>query len=163
MTSPDIKELAVTVGHAALAKKELLATAESLTAGAIAAAITEAPGSSGWFERGFVTYLPIAKEEMLGVRHETIAMHGVVSEETAREMAQGALTHSHATLSVSVTGIAGPTGAEPGKPVGTVCFGFAHAGDPVKTETCHFTGDRDGVRQATVRHALEGLLAILQK
>lgn len=155
-------KLVAALGREAVARGDVIVTAESLTAGAISSAITEVAGSSSWFERGFVTYLPIAKEEMLGVRKMTIATFGVVSEETACEMADGALTHSYGTVAVAVTGIAGPGGAEPGKPVGTVCFGFARKGKAVLTETCHFAGDRQAVRRATVEHALQGLLHLVQ-
>lgn len=163
MAKQSILQWAQALGEEANREHAILATAESLTAGAIAAAITEVAGSSAWFERGFITYWPIAKEEMLGVRHATIAQFGVVSEETAREMAQGALGHSHATWTVAVTGIAGPTGAEVGKPVGTVCFGFANKDGWVTSQTRHFLGDRQDVREQTVEYALKSLTNFLLK
>lgn len=133
----------------------LIATAESCTGGLIAAALTEIPGSSDVFDRGFVTYSNAAKMQMLGVRQNTLDAHGAVSVETAAEMADGALRHSHAEFAVSVTGIAGPGGGSPDKPVGLVCFGLARAGDPVRTESiCFEDAGRAGVRAAAQLHAL---------
>lgn len=138
-------------------KGETIATAESCTAGMIAAAITEPAGSSQIFDRGFVTYSNAAKVAMLGVRPDTLAAEGAVSEAVAREMAAGALARSDATLAVAVTGIAGPGGSEH-KPEGRVCFGLAGAGG-VRTETVEFGAQgRTQVREATVRHALTLLL-----
>jgi nicotinamide-nucleotide amidase len=135
-----------------------IATAESCTGGMISAALTDVAGSSDVFDRGFVTYSNEAKMQMLGVRHATLEAHGAVSEAVAREMAEGALDHSTATLAVSVTGIAGPGGSE-FKPEGRVCFGLAQAGRETQVETVEFGAlGRAGVRQATVAHAL-GLLA----
>jgi len=153
-----LDRLARLLGEQAGRAGVLLATAESCTGGWLAKVITDIPGSSGWFERGFVTYSNAAKQELLGVRAETLAEAGAVSEATAAEMAAGALAHSRADLAVAITGIAGPGGAVPGKPVGTVCFGFARREQAVETETLHFPGDRGGVRRQSVRHALEGLL-----
>jgi len=131
-----------------------IATAESCTGGLIAGALTDVAGSSDVFERGFVTYSNAAKVEMLGVRPETLAAVGAVSEEVAREMAEGALRSSRATLAVSVTGIAGPGGSE-FKPEGRVCFGLAQAGKPTVVETVDFGPlGRAAVRRATVDHAL---------
>ena len=138
-----------------------IATAESCTGGLIGAAITAVPGSSRWFERGFVTYSNAAKHELLGVSRETIAAHGAVSEAVAREMAEGAVAHSHAQCAVSVTGVAGPDGGSAAKPVGTVCFGWAFPGEPPVTTTRHFAGDRAAVRAAATRAALEGVVQIL--
>ena len=132
----------------------MLATAESCTGGMIASQCTDLSGSSLWFDRGFVTYSNEAKMQMLGVRHATLEAHGAVSEAVAREMAEGALDHSTATLAVSVTGIAGPGGSE-FKPEGRVCFGLAQAGRETQVETVDFGAlGRAGVRQATVAHAL---------
>lgn len=142
------------------AKGWLLASAESCTGGLIAAACTDLAGSSLWFERGFITYSNQAKSEMLGVDTALITAHGAVSEAVARAMAQGALVHSNAQVTVAVTGIAGPSGGSPAKPVGTVCFGFALPGR-LQTEQQHFTGDRAAVRAASVQHALQGLLELL--
>jgi nicotinamide-nucleotide amidase len=150
--------LAVAVGSALAARGRTLATAESCTGGLIAGAITDVPGSSQWFERGFVTYSNEAKMDMLGVHAETLADHGAVSEATAAEMATGALARSRADVAVAVTGIAGPDGGSPGKPVGTVCFAWARRNGTVGTETRHFAGDRAAVRAATVDVALRGLI-----
>lgn len=138
-----------------------IATAESCTGGLISAALTEIAGSSDVFDRGFVTYSNAAKRDMLGVSLETIATHGAVSEETAREMAQGALAHSAAQIAVSVTGIAGPGGSAH-KPEGRVCFGLARTGQPTRSETVDFGPlGRSNVRQATVKHALSLLAQAL--
>jgi len=135
-----------------------IATAESCTGGLIAAACTAIAGSSDWFERGFVTYSNEAKTESLGVPAALIHAHGAVSAEVARAMADGALAHSHATLAVAVTGIAGPGGATPGKPVGTVWVALAQAGLPTQAELLNLGGDRAAVREQTVHHALRRLL-----
>lgn len=133
----------------------MISTAESCTGGMVAAALTDIPGSSAVVERGFVTYTNTAKQEMLGISAETLADHGAVSEEVAREMANGALTHSQAQLSVSITGIAGPGGSE-FKPEGRVCFGLAVQGRPTRTETVEFGAiGRDNVRRAARDHALD--------
>ena len=138
----------------------LLATAESCTGGLIAAACTDLAGSSDWFERGFVTYSNAAKTELLGVPAALIDQHGAVSEEVALAMAEGAVRHSHAQVSVAVTGVAGPTGGSPDKPVGTVWFGWCVA-DATHSELRRFAGDRAAVRAATVRHALGRLAQLL--
>lgn len=151
--------LATALGRGLEARKLKVATAESCTGGLVAAAITDISGSSAWFDRGFVTYSNAAKVTQLGVRPETIAAHGAVSEATAREMAIGALTHSAADLAVAVTGVAGPTGGTPGKPVGMVCFAWSRRGGVVDVVTRRFPGDRRAVREAAVAAALEGFLA----
>jgi len=138
-------------------KQWMLATAESCTGGMIAAACTDLAGSSNWFERGFVTYSNAAKTELLGVDAGLIAQFGAVSEAVARAMAAGALAHSHAQVAVAVTGVAGPAGGSPEKPVGTVWFGWATPAG-LTSEVNHFAGDRAAVRHATVRHALTRLL-----
>ena len=144
-----------------LLKKQLrLVTAESCTGGLIAAACTDLAGSSAWFERGFVTYSNAAKTELLDVSERVLRRAGAVCGPVAQAMAEGALAHSHAQVAVAVTGVAGPSGGSPAKPVGTVWFGFALPGQ-VLTEKCHFDGDRAAVRQATVRHALERLVELL--
>ena len=136
----------------------MLATAESCTGGMIAAALTDIAGSSTVVDRGFVTYSNEAKQDMLGVKAETLARFGAVSAETAREMAEGALAHSRAGIAVSVTGIAGPGGGSAEKPVGLVWFGLAQAGQPVHSEHRVFkNADRAEVRQAACRHALQML------
>ena len=135
-----------------------IASAESCTGGLIAAACTAVAGSSDWFERGFVTYSNEAKTELLGVDAALIAAVGAVSEEVARAMAEGALLHSHAQLSVAVTGIAGPGGATKGKPVGTVWLALAQRGAATHSELLTLAGDRAAVREQTVQHALARLL-----
>ncbi|MBK9573289.1 MAG: CinA family protein [Rhodoferax sp.] len=137
-----------------------LVTAESCTGGLIAAACTDLAGSSAWFERGFVTYSNDAKIELLGVEPRLLRRAGAVCEGVARAMALGALAHAKAEVAVAVTGVAGPTGGSPAKPVGTVWFGFAVPGQ-VFTEKRHFGGDRAAVRAATVRHALARLTELL--
>lgn len=158
--STDINELATQVGKALQDKGLLLATAESCTGGGVSQAITEIAGSTGWFDCGFVCYSNAAKTEMLDVPAAMMAQFGSVSEEVAAAMAQGALGSSNAHVALSVTGIAGPTGAVPGKPVGTVCFGWATR-DQVHTERLIFGGDRAAVREQAVVHALRGLLKFI--
>ena len=154
--------LAAALGVVLGARGWKVATAESCTGGLIAGVITDVGGSSGWFDRGFVTYSDESKVEMLGVRRETLAAHGAVSEETARAMAAGGLARSSADLVVAVTGVAGPSGGTPDKPVGLVCFGWAMRSAAVETATRHFTGDRAAIRDATVVAALVGLLERLR-
>lgn len=154
-------ELARRVGQRLKAVNAVLATAESCTGGWVAQVVTSVAGSSAWFDRGFVTYSDAAKQELLGVGAETLRAHGAVSEATAREMARGALERSQATVAVSITGIAGPAGGTPEKPVGTVCFAWAQAGG-TRSETRRFSGDRERIRRESVVHALEGVLKALQ-
>ena len=149
--------LAARLGAAALARGTMIATAESCTGGLVAGAITSIAGSSGWFERGFVTYSDLAKEQQLGVASSTIERFGAVSEETAKAMAEGAVRGSAAQWAVAVTGIAGPDGGSPDKPVGTVWFAWAGP-DHLQTLKRQFDGDRAAVRQASVQVALEGLI-----
>jgi len=141
-------------------KKLMLATAESCTGGLIAAACTDLAGSSVWFERGFVSYSNAAKTELLGVPADLIEAHGAVSEPVARAMVEGALRHSRAQVAVAVTGVAGPGGGSPDKPVGTVWFGWATPDGVVTDKRC-FDGDRQQVREATVQHALLRLKQLL--
>lgn len=171
------------------AQRLMLTTAESCTAGGVAYAVTCVPGASSWFDRGFVTYSNEAKVQTLGVSPVYLRDFGAVSEPVARAMALGALTHSSAQAAVSVTGIAGPEGAEPGKPVGMVCFAWAlrrrlaegvervpsagagismgiHGGmtQPwVRTVTHRFSGDRAAVRTQSIRAALDGLIELLEQ
>lgn len=155
VTVPDILALA---RHRGLR----IATAESCTGGMVAAALTDVAGSSDVFERGFVTYSNAAKVDLLGVSEATLAAHGAVSEEVAREMAEGALAHSAADLAVSITGIAGPGGSE-FKPEGRVCFGLAQRGRETGVETVDFGAlGRDKVRRAATAHALDLLAAALR-
>lgn len=159
MSDAEIDDLAVRVGVFLAARGWMLATAESCTGGWVAEAVTSVAGSSAWFERGFVTYSNAAKESMLGVKQSTLAAHGAVSEPVAAEMATGARSHSRAQVALSITGVAGPGGGSPGKPVGTVCFGWSWIGGQ-RVETRHFAGDRREVRRQSVILALTQLLAI---
>ena len=159
MTQQDLEILASQVGSLLLANGQRLATAESCTGGWVAQCLTAIAGSSTWFERGFVAYSNEAKQEMLGVSTATLQRHGAVSEEAAAEMAVGALLHSHADWALAITGIAGPSGGSPEKPVGTVCFGWVGKTEQTCTATCHFSGEREDIRACAVAHALRGLLA----
>lgn len=154
----ELEILAQELGSALLARGEWLAVAESCTGGWLAQSVTAIAGSSGWFDRGFVTYSNAAKVDMLGVPETTLDRHGAVSEATARAMAQGVLAHSRADWAVAITGIAGPSGGSPEKPVGTVCFAWAAKDGGCEAQTCHLAGDRGAVREQSVRHALSGLL-----
>lgn len=151
-------ELAERTGRALEQRGLMLVTAESCTGGWIAEAITAVPGSSAWFDRGFVTYTYISKREMLGVLPETLEKHGAVSEAVVREMVEGALHASHAQVAISVSGTAGPSGGTPQKPAGTVCFGWAAKDLQPRVETHHFEGDREAVRRQAVVRGLTGLL-----
>ncbi len=153
----DTSRLCFDLSRQLLLRGQMLATAESCTGGLIAARCTDLAGSSQWFERGFVTYSNAAKTELLGVPAALIEEYGAVSEAAARAMATGALTHSHAQASLAVTGIAGPLGGSADKPVGTVWFAWCVDGQ-LDSRLRVFGGDRSAVREATVRHALEGLL-----
>jgi len=156
-----LEELAGRVGGLLLERNRMLVTAESCTGGWVAKCITDIAGSSAWFDRGFVTYSNRAKQDMLGVTAVTLEVHGAVSEVTVSEMAGGALTRSAADIAVAVSGIAGPGGGTPGKPVGTVCFAWLVSGGSMLVETRQFTGDREAVRRQSVVHALEGLVDVL--
>lgn len=136
----------------------MLATAESCTGGWIAEVVTATAGSSAWFDCGFVTYSNAAKERLLGVSAATLAGHGAVSEATVAEMVAGALAGSRADVAVAVSGIAGPTGGTPAKPVGTVCIGWGRRGEIPRTVTRHYPGDREAVRRQTVVEALTGFV-----
>jgi nicotinamide-nucleotide amidase len=160
MTMHAIPQLAQQVGAALHARQAILSTAESCTGGGIAYAITEIAGSSAWFDRGFVTYSNVAKQDMLSIPMDIINKHGAVSEEVAAAMVEGAIKNSTATITVSTTGIAGPGGAVPGKPVGTVCFGWKIDGRVI-VERQQFTGDRQAVRLQSIAYALQKLLQLL--
>lgn len=153
-------ELAHKLGRELKRTRAILVTAESCTGGWAAQVVTSVAGSSEWFERGFVTYSNDAKRELLGVKQSTLQKHGAVSEQTALEMAQGALARSKGTVALAVTGIAGPGGGSRDKPVGMVCFAWVDDKN-LKSETRHFSGDRDSVRRQSVIHALEGVLKTL--
>ncbi len=161
MPDPILYQLAEEVGSELTRRKLMLATAESCTGGWIAEAVTMVPGSSGWFERGFVTYTYVSKREMLGVKEATLGKHGAVAEEVVREMVEGALARSHAQVAVAVSGVAGPAGGTPDKPVGTICFAWGMKGAATRSETRHFSGDREAVRKQSVEHALKGVLGLL--
>ena len=155
--------LLLQLGNRLIEQDKMLVTAESCTGGGIAYAITALPGSSGWFERGFVTYSNPAKQEQLGVAEELFARFGAVSEEVAAAMAQGALQHSRADYSVAVTGIAGPDGGTAEKPVGTVCFGWSRRGADTRTTRKAFDGDRQQVRELSILAALQGLADLVEQ
>jgi len=156
------------LGSLLLRDRLLLATAESCTAGGVAYAVTQIPGSSAWFDRGFITYSNEAKIRVLGVSPVYLRDYGAVSEPVARSMALGCLNHSQAQTAVAVTGIAGPSGGAPGKPVGTVCLAWAIRRDSavapwVRTATRLFEGDRAAVRTQSIIEALDGLNVLLQQ
>ncbi len=162
VTDADLYQLAERTGRALLGAGWRIATAESCTAGWIAKALTDVPGSSQWVECGYVTYSNGAKVRDVGVSERTLREHGAVSEATVREMAQGALRASLSELSVAVSGIAGPDGGTAAKPVGTVWFAVAaRAWLQPRCEMQHFEGDRDAVRRQTVAHALQLVLAAI--
>ena len=156
-----IDALVARVAAALTARRATIAAAESCTGGLIAAACTSRAGSSAWFERGVVTYSNAAKTELLGVPASLIDAHGAVSGEVVRAMAEGALAHSSAQVAVAVTGIAGPAGATPGKPVGTVWLAIAIRGGTTQIERLQLHGDRASVRRDTVANALRLLNAVL--
>lgn len=158
-----LNTLANNLGVALKAHGKMLTLAESCTGGLVASAITSIPGSSTWFDRGFVTYSNAAKEEMLGVSASTLHQYGAVSLETAAEMAQGALAHSAAQISASITGIAGPDGGSAQKPVGTVCFAWLGANIRLHTSTQHFHGDRNAIRHQAAIYIISTLLEALGK
>lgn len=156
----ELQSLAESVGQVLQRHALRLATAESCTGGWVAQCVTAVPGSSAWFDRGFVTYSNTAKTELLGVAPGLIETHGAVSEPVVQAMAVGALEHSHAEVSVAVSGIAGPTGGSLEKPVGTVWFAWQRAGRTAVTRCCRLAGDRHAVRGQAVAIALRGLLAL---
>ena len=160
-TAPDqalLEALAAEVGALLRSNGQRLATAESCTGGWVAQCLTSLAGSSDWFERGFVTYSNEAKQEMLGVPSGTLELHGAVCVATAQALAEGALQRSHADWAVSITGIAGPGGGSPDKPVGMVCFGWAGPDGFVGADSRHFAGNREQIRAQSVAHALRGIL-----
>jgi nicotinamide-nucleotide amidase len=153
--------LAAQIGGLLKSHGLMLVTAESCTGGGVAYAVTEVAGSSAWFERGFVTYSNLSKQQMLGVSEETLQHHGAVSEAVVREMAAGALRHSGAQVALSVSGIAGPDGGTPEKPVGTVWFAWALRDGPVVSRMHRLDGNRAEVRVKAVRIALQGVADLL--
>lgn len=155
--------LAAQVGGALKSHGMMLATAESCTGGGIAQAVTSVGGSSAWFDRGFVTYSNQSKQQMLGVQESTLIAYGAVSEAVVREMAEGALSNSTAQCAVAVSGIAGPDGGSPEKPVGTVWFAWALSNGVTTAARYQFTGNRDEVRAQAVRTALQGVIERLSQ
>jgi nicotinamide-nucleotide amidase len=166
MTTPTLPDddalhaLALAVGSQLKLRAQTLATAESCTGGWIAKTITDIPGCSEWFEAGLAAYSYEAKQALLGVRPETLTEHGAVSRETVLEMVSGALIHSGASVAVAVTGIAGPSGGTPGKPVGTVWIAWKRRGGYPTAELFQFSGDREAVRRQTVVASLKGLQSL---
>lgn len=163
MPAETLTALATLAGTRLKAGGHMLVTAESCTGGWIAQAVTAVAGSSDWFERGYVTYSNAAKQESLGVQADTLQRCGAVSEETAREMARGALAASRASVAVAVTGVAGPSGGSAEKPVGMVCFAWALRDRPARSETRRFAGDRGEVRRQSVIRSLQGLIEVLDE
>lgn len=161
MDDSALLKLAAELGAALKQKGWKLALAESCTGGMAAACVTAIPGSSAWFERGFVTYSNAAKIELLDVCPQTLEQYGAVSEETAREMALGALKHSHADIAAAITGIAGPDGGTAEKPVGMVCFAWVDRSGAVLSKTCNFFGERHNVRKAAVATLLDQVRSLL--
>jgi nicotinamide-nucleotide amidase len=161
LSDQQLGDLAQRLGEALHGRGLMIATAESCTGGWVAQTITAIPGSSHWFERGFVTYSNRAKQEMLGVSAATLEAHGAVSGPTVREMAEGALHHSHAQISLAISGIAGPGGGVLDKPVGTVWYGWAGVGVQTRVQTALYPGNREEVRRAAVGAALSGALELL--
>ncbi|MBK6632675.1 MAG: nicotinamide-nucleotide amidase [Betaproteobacteria bacterium] len=157
----ELEQLSIRLGEVLLERKLMLACAESCTGGWVSEVVTATAGSSQWFDRGFVTYSNAAKQELLGVGADTLRQEGAVSEAVVGEMAAGALRRSHAQAALAISGVAGPSGGSPGKPVGTVCFAWVLRGGEPKTETRLYAGDRETVRRQSVIHALQGLLGML--
>lgn len=161
VSDEELHQLAIELGDKLRARGWMLATAESCTGGWVGQLLTSLPGSSEWYERGFITYANAAKVEMLGVPEATLATHGAVSEQTAGAMAAGALKHSHAQAALAISGIAGPGGGTPQKPVGLVCYGWALADGTVMSSTCRLGGNREEVRSRAVAAALRGLIDLV--
>jgi nicotinamide-nucleotide amidase len=158
----DLDELARSLGELLKQRSMMLATAESCTGGWVGQVVTSIPGSSHWYDRGFITYTNQAKRDMLGVSTDILARHGAVSAQTVRAMAEGALAHSRAQAALAITGIAGPGGGSEDKPVGTVWLGWAASGrDPVVVME-RFDGDRQEIRRQAVARALRGMLEFLE-
>lgn len=158
-----MNSLAIQVGELLKSHGLMLVTAESCTGGGVAQTVTEVAGSSAWFERGFVTYSNLSKQQMLGVRETTLMQHGAVSEMTVREMVAGALQYSAAQVALAVSGIAGPDGGTAEKPVGTVWFAWGIKDGEVHAQRFLLQGNRAGVRDQSVRIALQGLIDMLNQ
>ena len=158
----DLSQLAEEVGAALKSRGLMLATAESCTGGWVGEVVTSVAGSSHWYDRGFITYTNESKQEMLGVSANTLAEYGAVSEQTVREMAAGALKHSRAHITLAISGIAGPEGGSPDKPVGTVCVAWAMLNGLERSHTYRFLGERDDVRRQAVIAALRELRQLIE-
>ncbi len=161
VSDEELQQLARELADKLLARGWMLATAESCTGGWVGQLLTSLAGSSQWYERGFITYANAAKIEMLGVPAATLEAHGAVSEETASAMAAGVLAHSHAQAALAISGIAGPSGGTPQKPVGLVCYGWALQDGTVMSSTCRLDGDREEIRSRAVAAALRGLIDLV--
>lgn len=159
--TPTINQLVQELSNQLKSRQWTLSVAESCTGGGLGFALTSLPGSSDWFTGGFITYSNVAKQTMLSVNKDTLATFGAVSEQTAREMAEGSCQHCNTDIAVAITGIAGPNGGTAEKPVGTVCFGFASKTQATKTKVFVFTGDRHTIRLHAVEFALDNLLRYL--
>lgn len=157
------QRLATRVGEALKQRGFMLVTAESCTGGWVAKVVTSVAGSSLWFDRGFVSYSNPAKQDMLDVKSATLAQFGAVSDEVVQEMALGALAHSAAQVGVAISGIAGPEGGTPTKPVGTICLAWCVRGGIPRSRATHFAGDREMIRQQAVMAALQGVLDELSR
>jgi|SRR5450830_447987 len=151
------------LGELLKGEQRMLAIAESCTGGLCSSLITEIAGSSAWFDSGYVTYSNQAKVQVLGVSTTTLETHGAVSEQTAIEMALGCLRNGRVNIAASITGIAGPTGGTPDKPVGTVCFAWVGLGLTTISKTEHFNGNRQQIREQSANTALQGLISLLQQ
>ncbi|WP_410016320.1 nicotinamide-nucleotide amidase [Sodalis sp. C49] len=158
MNDSDLLMLSTRIGAALKQTGSVITCAESCTGGWVAKVLTDVAGSSGWFERGFVTYSNQAKSEMLGVKASTLEQHGAVSDPVVLEMARGALAAAGADYAVAISGIAGPDGGTLEKPVGTVWFGFAGRHRTVFSQLMHFDGERDAVRRQAVHFALKTVI-----
>jgi nicotinamide-nucleotide amidase len=161
VSDAELHQLARELGDMLQARGWMLATAESCTGGWVGQLLTAIPGSSAWYERGFITYANAAKQEMLGVPADLLKTHGAVSEETAGAMAAGALAHSHAQAALAISGVAGPGGGTPQKPVGLVCYGWALADGTRMSSTCRLGGDREEIRSRAVAAAMRGLIELI--
>ncbi len=162
LSNASLDSIAARVGERMLARGLMLTTAESCTGGWVAKTVTDLAGSSAWFDRGFVTYSNAAKQEMLGVEAALLETHGAVSEPVVEAMVNGALARGRATVALAISGIAGPGGGSPEKPVGTVWLAWGLAGQAPVTRRFRFDGDRDAVRAQAVEAALLGVLDLLQ-
>lgn len=156
-----LEELAEELGKILIQRGLMLVSAESCTGGWIGRTVTSIPGSSKWYERGFITYSNNSKSEMLGVNHRSLEKFGAVSEQIATEMAAGAISNSCAQVSIAVTGIAGPGGATEGKPVGMICHSWAIKDGLARTAVCFLEGERESIRKQAVAIALQGTINLL--